>query len=395
MENGKRTGWQTFQAWFGIGALMFGTYCGANMASGVYASAYIVTLGGGWAFVWLAMFCVAMSFFCSVGLNFIRAYKVNNYNAYYLALYGLQKPDSNALLKNIVTIFFDIYSILMGLVTVAATIALFAELFYSLLGVPVFIGSVGAVLLFAVLTIYGAGFLRKFNTVMTISLILSILAILVSVIAIRGDVLAERIGNFEIGPDWGITALGAHLSMFVSYCFTTSSWGSSLSNYADQIHTKKDAIGSGITIGIMVTSLFVATGAIVLPFMPEAYADSAPILTICQKYLNPVLTIVYWLVVILSVVSTAPTFTFNVANRWSIVWKSDKIPQKAKFFILSMAFPLACWFISGVGLMAIVQKGYVMLGNIALFAVVIPLLISMVRVHRLDKKNKEEGKEPG
>lgn len=72
--------------------------------------------------------------------------------------------------------------------------------------------------------------------------------------------------------------------MFVSYCFTTSSWGSSLSNYADQIHTKKDAIGSGITIGIMVTSLFVATGAIVLPFMPEAYADSAPILTICQKY---------------------------------------------------------------------------------------------------------------
>ena len=234
MENGKRTGWQTFQAWFGIGALMFGTYCGANMASGVYASAYIVTLGGGWAFVWLAMFCAAMSFFCSVGLNFIRAYKVNNYNAYYLALYGLQKPDSNALLKNIVTIFFDIYTILMGLVTVAATIALFAELFYSLLGVPVFIGSVGAVLLFAVLTIYGAGFLRKFNTVMTISLILSILAILVSVIAIRGDVLAERIGNFEIGPDWGITALGAHLSMFVSYCFTTSSWGSSLSNYAEE-----------------------------------------------------------------------------------------------------------------------------------------------------------------
>ena len=47
MEYLKKSGFaKTFSIWFGIGALMFGTYCGANMASGVYASAYIVTLGG-------------------------------------------------------------------------------------------------------------------------------------------------------------------------------------------------------------------------------------------------------------------------------------------------------------------------------------------------------------
>lgn len=375
---------KTFSIWFGLGALMFGTYCGANMASGVYASAYIVTLGGGWALVWLLMFCAIMSFFCSVGLNFIRAYKVSNYNSYYLALYGLHKPDSNPMLKGIVTVFFDIYTMMMGMVTTAATIALFAELMNSLLGVPTVAASILGVLLFAVLTIYGAGFLRKFNTVMTVSLIACLTAIIIAVIAVRGDVLASRIGNFQEGLDWSGTTVKAHFLMFLSYCFTTSSWGSSLSNYSDRIRDKRDAIGSGITIGVLVTLLFVMTGAIVLPFMPEVLAGT-PILMICQKYLSPALTIIYWVVVVFSVVSTAPTFTYNFSNRWAGVWKSEKLSRRTKFFILSLGFLLVCWFISGVGLMAIVQKGYVMLGNVALFAIVVPLFISIYRVHKKDK----------
>mgnify|MGYP000814316788 CR=1 FL=1 len=48
MQQKEKSGFaKTFAIWFGLGALMFGTFCGANMASGVYASTYIVTLGGG------------------------------------------------------------------------------------------------------------------------------------------------------------------------------------------------------------------------------------------------------------------------------------------------------------------------------------------------------------
>lgn len=385
----KPSAWNTFTIWFGLGALMFGTYCGANMASGVYASAYIVTFGGGWAFVWLAMFFVIMSFFCAVGLDFVRAYKVDNYNSYYLALYGLDKPDSNPVLKVIVTVVFDIYTLLLGLVTVAATVALFAELMNALFGIPIFWGSVMAVLLFAALTIYGAGFLRKFNTVMTISLLVCLAAILISVISIRGDVLAERIGNFHIGVDWTKTTVADHFKMFLAYCFTTASWGATLSNYSERIRNKRDAIGSGITIGFMVTILFAFTGAIVLPFMPEVLKGT-PILMIVKENFSKTLLVIYWIVVIFSVISTAPSFTFNVSNRFSKVWKSKKVSQKVKFFVLSMAFLLTCWLISGVGLMAIVQKGYIMLGNIALFVIAIPLFISIVRVAKKDKREKEQ-----
>lgn len=384
----KRSFAKTFASWFGLGALMFGTFCGANMASGVYATSYIVTKGGGWAIVWVLTFLAFMTFFCVTGLNFIRAYKVTDYNSYYLALYGLQKPDSNPVLKGIVTVFFDLYTMMMGLITVAATIALFSELMNSLLGIPTFIASVGGVLLFAVLTIYGAAFLRKFNSLMTISLIVSLVAIVIAVFTIRGDVIAERVGNFNIGLDWSATSVGAHASMVLSYCFTHSHWGSTLSNYSDQIHTKKDAWGAGIMIGVLVSLLFVMTGLIVLPFMPEVMSG-APILMICQKYLSPVLTGIYWVVVVLSVVSTAPSFTYNFSNRWATVWKTDKVSYKVKFFILSICFLLVCWFVSGVGLVAIVQKGYVMLGNVALFAMVIPTVISIFRVWKLDHAKAE------
>lgn len=76
------------------------------------------------------------------------------------------------------------------------------------------------------------------------------------------------------------------------YCMTCSSWGSTLSNYSDQIRGKKDAIGSGITIGLPVMLLFAMTGAIVLPFMSEIISGT-PILLICRQYLPAVLTAIY------------------------------------------------------------------------------------------------------
>ena len=108
---------------------------------------------------------------------------------------------------------------------------------------------------------------------------------------------------------------------------------------------------------------------------------------ICQNYLPPILTAVYWVVVIFSVVSTAPSFTFNFSNRWAAVWKTEKLSHRTKFFILSLGFLLACGILSQVGLMVIVKKGYTLLGNIALFAVIIPLFISIPRVIKKDKED--------
>lgn len=384
MEQTKRSMRNRFAAWFGLGAMMFGTYCGGSMASGAYATGYMTTFGGGYMLVFLAIFCVFMAFFCTISLNFIRSYQVGDYNEYYLELYGLNHTGAQPVLKTVVAVFFDIYTVLMGLITTAATINLFGQLMNSILGVPVVAGSLFAVLLFAVLTIYGSGFLRKFNTVMTIGLVLCLVAVLIAVMAVRGDVFLERIGNFQEGLDWTGGTLSAHMAMFLSYCFSTSSWGSTLCNYSEKIKDQKDAVGAGILIAILVTALFGVTSCIVLPFLPEMFNDG-PILAICQKYLNPALVVVYWVVVIFSVVSTGPTFTYNISRRFTKLWKTDKVNEKVKFFVLSLVFLLVCFLVSNVGLMAIVQKGFSTMGGIAGFAIGIPLLISIYRVWRKNR----------
>lgn len=385
MEETKISFAERFKNWFGIGALMFGTYCGANMASGVYATTYMVPVGGGWMWLWLAIFIAFMAFFCAVALDFIRVYKSDNYNSYYLALWGAHKPDTNPVFKLIVSVFFDVYTTLMGVVTVAATIALTANLLYSLLGIPVGIGSIATVVMFTLLSMYGAAFLRKFNTVMTISLTVCLIAVLIAVLGIKGGELGARLFDFEQKTEWTGSTVSGHLGMFVSYCFISASWGGTLSNYSEKIRTKKDAICAGIMIGVMVASLFFMTGLIVLPFMPEAFVD-APILYICQNYLPGALTAIYWVVVMFSVVSTGPTFIFNTSNRFVRLWKTDSVPHRVKLCVIAVVFLVLCLILSQVGLIAICQKWYTKLGNIAMFAIAIPMLVSIVRVHKKDKE---------
>ena len=200
--------------------------------------------------------------------------------------------------------------------------------------------------------------------------------------------MASLIGNFNEGLDWGNTTVKAHFLMFLSYCFNTSAWGSTMSNYADQIRDRRDAIGSGVMIGLLVTSLFAVTGAIILPFMPEAMT-STPILMICQEYFAPALTAIYWVVVILAVVSTAPSFTFNISNRWANAWKTNKLSHKAKFFLILW---FSCWRAACSPRWACsrLSKGLHLPGQYRLFAIIIPMFIAIPRVIKKDREEKSK-----
>lgn len=379
----KKSFGQQFATWFGVGALMFGTYCGGSMASGTYATAYMTPFGGGYMLVFLAIFCVFMTFFSVISLNFIRAYQVRDFNEYSLALYGLHVPDANPLYKRIVSLFFDLFNIIRSIISTASAVALFGELLHSIFGMEKLVGCLIGVAIFTLLTVKGSEFLRKFNSFMTIALVTCLVVLLVCAMSVRGDVFLERLGNFQIGLDWTDGTLPDHFSMLISYCFLTCTWGSVLCNFTEKIETKKDAIATGLMIGLLVTSLFFMTSCVVLPFLPEML-NATPILSICQMYFKPALTVVYWVVVIFSVCTTAPTFAYNLANRYVKVWKSEKLSDKTRFFIIVVVFMLACVAMSTLGLMTLAKKGYTFLGKIGGFAFGIPLVISIYRVHKKD-----------
>lgn len=195
---------KSFAISFGLGALMFGTQVGGSMSAGTYAAGYFATYGGGWLFVFLFIYFFFRTFFSIHGLEFGRMYNISDYSSYYLELYGLNRTDANPLLKNVVLIFFDIYSTLARIITVAATIILFGSLTESMLGIPGEIGKLISIVLYALLAMYGAGFLRKFNTVGTILLVSAMVIMIVAVCIVRGDVMLERLGNFLHWTGWSL-----------------------------------------------------------------------------------------------------------------------------------------------------------------------------------------------
>ena len=372
---------------FGLGALMFGTQVGGSMSAGTYAAGYFATYGGGWMLVFLFIYFCFRTFFSIHGLEFGRMYDVHDYSTYYLALYGLSGPNANPVLRSIVLIFFDIYSTLARIITVAATIILFGELMQSMLGIPLEIGKLLSLVVFAALAMYGAGFLRKFNTVGTVLLVSAMLIMIVAVCADSGSVLLERLGNFNIGPDWNEEPVADQIALVFSYALMSSNVGATLCNFSDRIRSRKDAIWSGIWIGALSISAFAMTSLIVLPYLPEMFVDT-PILSICEKYLPPFVTAIYWAVMLISVVTTAPPFTYSGSNRFVKLWKSDKPSRKVKLFVISIVFLAVCYFASTFGLMTLVRKGYSALGKIGGVAIGIPIVISLFRMWRKDRLDK-------
>lgn len=389
METKKtRRSAHTFAIWFGLAALMFGTQVGGSMAAGTYAVGYFAPYGGGWLLVFIAIYFCLRSAFAIHALEFTRIFKTDNYSAYYLELYGLNHDGANPVLKKAVMWMFDIYTTIAGIVVVAATINLFGSLTSSI-GINPYAGRLIAVAMFAFLSIYGAAFLRRFNTAMTISLVISMLLILAAVLSVRGDVFFERLGNFSIGADWTGKPVSSQIRLLISFGFASLTIGSTLCNFSEKIRDMKDSIGSGLMIGLLSISAFFLTSCIVLPFLPEMI-NNTPILSICQEYLPPFITTLYWIVVVFSVVSTGPTYSYTTANRFAKVWKTEKLSRQMKLLIISLIFLIGCYIISGIGLLTLVQKGFSALGTIASVIIGIPMLIS---IPRMIQKGREEKKD--
>lgn len=376
-----------FATWIGLAGLVFGAFCGGATASGAYATTHFAKFGGGYMLVFSAMFAVIMSVACILGLNVVKAYNVTNYNQFYMALYGLQGENANPVLKKIVSVIFDLYTILKGIAACAGALALMGTLGKSMLGLNNMTGALIAAILFACLCVFGGSFLRRFNTAITAALLILMLVILGVVCSVKGDVLASLLTDFQTGLDWsGVTLCAGFLGVF-AYCMNTGSWGATLSSYSERLRDKKDIVGSGITIGIVVTTLFVITSCIVLPYLPEEL-NSTPILNIITTFGMPVLMVMYWIIMLLSAISTGPAYGFSICARFEKIWKSEKVNIKVKRLVISGLYMLLCWFISRMGLTKIVSLILGTTGTISCFIIWIPLFIAIPRIHKLRKQQK-------
>lgn len=95
--------------------------------------------------------------------------------------------------------------------------------------------------------------------------------------------------------------------------------------------------------------------------------------------------------ILFSASSTAPTFVYSFSARFLPLWKSEKLKPTLKRFILGIVYLVVCYIISLAGMMAIVQKGYALMGGIGGIAAGIPMLIAIPRtLKKLNAKEKAE-----
>ena len=167
----------------------------------------------------------------------------------------------------------------------------------------------------------------------------------------------------------------------------TGAWGATLSSYSERLRDKKDIVGAGFTIGIVVTTLFVITSCIVLPYLPEEL-NSTPILNIITTFGMPVLMVMYWIIILLSAISTGPAYGFSICARFEKIWKSEKVNIKVKRLVISGLYMLLCWFVSRMGLTKIVSLILGTTGTISCFIIWIPLFVAIPRIHKLRKQQK-------
>ena len=203
----------------------------------------------------------------------------------------------------------------------------------------------------------------------------------------KGDVLLGLLGNFQVGLDWSGVTLSAGFAGVIAYCFNVGSWGATLASYSERVRDEKDVIGGGITIGIVVSSLFFITSCIVLPYLPEEL-NSTPILNIIGYLGSPVLLVIYWIVMVFSAVSTGPAFGFSITARFEKLWKGETVSLPVKRLVISLIYMLLCWVISNIGLTNIVTIILGATGTISAFIIWIPLFIAIPRVNRLRKAQK-------
>jgi len=369
---------QTFSIWgsikrsFPVAAVWFGILCGPSMASGVYATTYFCKWGG-WSWAFILVFMLLTGIGCFFSMRFCQAYQLYTYAEFFQELYT---PKFYKVLKYPL----DIYTVLGGIIAESAQLALGASIFASLFGWhPVFGAAVMAVIIVA-LMLWGDEFVRKGCTYMTYFLIFGFILILYYTINIRGGVIAQYIGNFDIYTEWnGAGTLGTGLWAVVAYAWGQMCPATSLCPVMRPMTDKRDVISLSILGPVLVGILFVVTSVITIGYAPESLAESTPILYAVTNYIAPVakwVTVIYYILMFFALFTSGPALTLGQVVRWRGVFFKKNPDSMLSTGITAVGFNIICVIISTLGLTALCAKGFTLLGKIAFPLIVLPMLLT-------------------
>ena len=351
---------------FTIGATAFAAHAGGGFATGNQANTYFVSLG--WVSILSAVLAMVI-----LALSVREAqimWNTRNLKSYKELFSTLFHPFDR------VAYVFDVFYYIMILMVVASCIAGAASALKQYLGMPYQLAAVGIGLLILVLSIFGAGLIRKASTYMGIViLVLSITIYAVGLL--KGHNLFAAMGSsFQ---SQGLSMLPK--AVFNAFTYAGAQWVTIPGVLAcgTILKTKKDC-----TKGMFFMLLFncIGLGLSVLMllswhdyFMAIEGGSTLPTLTVLMNMDLGVLVIAYCVVLLLCMVSSGVVVVFGFVNRVENAKCLSFVKGKHVRRALIAAFiMLLSMSISFVGLTNIVKFGYGYCGYIAICVAILPLL---------------------
>ncbi|MCI9146743.1 MAG: hypothetical protein HFG73_00540 [Hungatella sp.] len=365
----------SFLVAFPVSSVYFGALVGPSMVSGAFAAVYFAPYGA-WGLVLPLVTMGLAAFIVTCGMIGISRWKVYDYSSYARKLYGPLSPVLSPLL--------EIFLVLAMIVGGSSVIAMGGTFFNSLLGMPVFLGAVLMALISSLLVLWGANLVRKSSTFMTIVLVVGFFLLVVFAAGTKAQRLSAIISRWETPAGIGfLSGVVPALSLGLSH----ASNALTLSSVSQNILTRKDAVMVGLISFVLNSSAFIACTVLILPYCPEALAESVPNLYIINTFLIervPWLPVVYSVVMFFGLASSGAPQLHAVASRVLPLYPASwKMKDLTKNIISSVIYMTVCIAISFLGLRTIISAGYGLLGSLAVPLIVIPLCIVMpVRLYK-------------
>jgi len=369
------------RGWFGRlllpGIILQSVLIGGGYATGREIVAYGAKFGsmGGLAIAAIFLGFTVTAFFT---FEVARIHRAFDYKRFIRELIGPAWPA------------FDLLFAVMAVIVIAVMASAAAEILEDTLGVPPLAGTAAIVVAVGILTYHGAAVIEAFKSVGTSLLYAAYLLFAGLVLAARRTEVAQvfAAGDTSYLPEvgTGILYVGYNLASFPPVLFTLH-----------RIRNRRDSAVAALVGGLLMTVPFALSYLAILAFYPDPEVMDAP---------------VPWLPMLRSVGGPVLLGTFGVVMGWTLLETSvgmihailDRIDRDLETIdagplarvsgltrlqsgLLGAGILVAAALLSRVGIVALVARGYTLMGYafIALYA--LPLLtVGAWKVFRTGKR---------
>lgn len=357
---------------FSVASVWFGAHVGGGFATGSQEVNFFVKFG------WMSLFLPIISVIF-LGLSYreslilARNHGTYNYRSWAIKMY---EPYDR-----IFASLFELCYLIIVLLGTGGTIAGSASLMQEW-GLPYIAGVIITGAVFYILTIFGAGLIRKISSVLTI-----VIFVILTTLCITG--IIANIDNLKsvVSSHYQPVSIWKSLYMALRYAGFQSVVIAIILSASDSLKTDRD-VNWTVIFGVLMNGIMLTLACVMLlSWMPAVENETLPVLYVCKQLNIPWLYNAYSIVLFAAFVTTGISCIFGAVARFENVF-SKPSNIKIRRGIISLIAMIVSMGVSLFGLTKIVQVGYGYLGIVGIFAVILPCII----VGRIKNKRFEEEK---